>query len=64
MELLRKREPSVQKMEDPSMSTSQVHDGGMTVWLRVRLSPIVVGAVAWVVLVAGEVDVRDTSARK
>lgn len=46
------------------MSTSQVHDGGMTVWLRVRLSPIVVGAVAWVVLVAGEVDVRDTSARK
>lgn len=44
-------------MEDPSRSPSQVHGGGVIVWLGVRLSPIVVGAVVWLVLVAGEVDV-------
>lgn len=44
------------------MSTSQVH--GMTAWLKVRLSPIVGGAVVWIMLAAGEVDVRVTSARK
>lgn len=51
-------------MEDPSMSTSQVHSSGMIAWLRVRLSPMVVGAVVKVMLVAGEVDVRFKSARK
>lgn len=54
----------MEQMDDPSMNTSQVHGGGMTAWLRVRLSPIVVGAVVGIMLVAGEVDVRLKSARK